>query len=119
MELIKKTIKPTIILGAIIALGLLPFDYRWSLSILFGVLIAIVHLNRLERNITAGIKNQNSKVKWALMFFVDMALLSSPLIFAVIFPEYLNIVAVAIGLFINKIILYVLGLKEKGEGMRE
>lgn len=108
-----KTIKPTLVLcGFGMIVGVF-FDYRISLSILVGTLISIVHLNRLERNITIGLENKNGKMGWALMFITDFILLAVPFMLAIMFPQVFDLIGAAIGLLLNKIVIYAMNFKRK------
>ncbi len=115
MEWIYQSIKPTLILGGILATVALAFDFRWSLSILLGVAVSLIHLNRLDRKITLGLKEKYKKGKWFLIFMGNFILLTFPLLLAIRFPQWLNIFAVVIGLLLNKVILYSKGIMRKGE----
>lgn len=108
-----KTIKPTLVLCGIGMIVGVFFDYRISLSILVGTLISIVHLNRLERNITIGLENKNGKMGWALMFITDFILLAVPFMLAIMFPQVFDLIGAAIGLLLNKIVIYAMNFKRK------
>ncbi|MEG0177740.1 ATP synthase subunit I [Anaerorhabdus sp.] len=110
---LQRTIKPTLILcGVGMIIGFF-FDYRISLSILVGTLVSILHLNRLERSITKGLANQQKLGGWAFMFFTDFILLAIPFMLAIIFPQVFELIGAAIGLLINKFVIYGMNIRRK------
>ncbi len=117
MELLKETIRPTVLLCAIGVIVGLFVDYRYSLSLIVGMLVSFWHLIRLDRKIKIGLKNQHGKGRWAMLFFTNMVLLAIPFMLAVMFPMYLNLVGVAMGLLLNKVVIYGSMVRKKG-GMR-
>ncbi len=119
MEIIKSTIKPTLILGAILMLVFVWFDFRWSISIALGMVVSLLHLIRLDIKVSQGLRERHGKLRWFGMFFSNTMLLASPMILAVAFPQVLNLYAVAIGLLLNKAILYGREIVKKGEGVVE
>lgn len=112
---LKKTIKPTFILCGIgMVIGLF-FDYRISLGLLLGTVVSIFHLDRLEKNITAGMSAERKVGGWILMFVFDLLVLAIPFVLAILIPQVFNLFGVAIGLLLNKVVIYGMNLfgKEK------
>lgn len=110
-----KTIKPTVILCAVgMIIGFL-FDYRISLGLLLGTIVSILHLAKLEQNITAGLSNNRKVGGWIFMFMIDLVILAIPFVLAIVFPQVFNLFGVAIGLLLNKVVIYGMNLfgKEK------
>lgn len=110
-----KTIKPTIILCGIgMVIGLF-FDYRISLGLLLGTIVSILHLAKLEQNITAGLSNNRKVGGWIFMFVIDLVILAIPFVLAILLPQVFNLFGVAIGLLLNKVVIYGMNLfgKEK------
>ncbi|MFV0379665.1 MAG: hypothetical protein ACK5KQ_02420 [Anaerorhabdus sp.] len=114
MDLINRTHKPTILCGIGLSIIAIFFDYRYSLSIMLGVLVSMIHLNRLNRNITNGLANRSGKGKWFMMITTDLLLLAAPFIIAAMLPKYFDLIGVAVGLIINKVIIYIIGLRSNG-----
>lgn len=111
---LSRTIKPTLILCGIGMIIGVFFDFRISLSILVGTLISILHLNRLERSITRGLENKKGLMGWALMFITDFILLAIPFMLAIMFPQVFDLIGAAVGLLLNKIVIYAMNLRRKG-----
>ncbi|SJZ39697.1 ATP synthase subunit I [Anaerorhabdus furcosa] len=110
---ISKTIKPTLILcGVVMVIGLF-FGYRFSLGVLVGTIISILHLYRLERNITLGLENKKKIGGWIFMFLTDLILLAIPLMLAVVLPQFFDFIGAAVGLLLNKVIIYSMNLRRK------
>ncbi len=111
---LKKTIKPTLILCAVAMVISAFIDYRVSLSILVGTLVSILHLNRLEKNITRGLEDRQKIGGWIFMFITDFILLALPFILAIVFPQFFELIGAAIGLLLNKFVIYGMNLRRKG-----
>ncbi|MFV0479023.1 MAG: ATP synthase subunit I [Anaerorhabdus sp.] len=114
MGWIKQTIKPTLAFGVVLAIGLLFVDVRYSISLLLGLGFSILSLYRLERSVKYGIDQQKKRTGWILGFITNFVFLALPFMLAALFPSIFDFFAIAIGLLINKVVLYGVGLKQKG-----
>ncbi len=107
----KEILKPTIMVSVVCAVIGLVFNVTVSLGILLGSVFSVWHLYRIERNVDAILGSQKNIGKTAFLFLTDLVLLSCPLLIAVAFPTYFNVVGVAVGLLSSKIALYLNNFK--------
>lgn len=88
------------------------FDFKQSLGIALGCLFGIVELLFLEQTITNFLKLRR-KGGWYFRFLLNFILLLLPFIFVVLFPNYLGFIGVAIGLILNKVVIYMMNWTRK------
>ncbi|MEG0077152.1 ATP synthase subunit I [Anaerorhabdus sp.] len=110
---IKSTIKPTMVLSGIIMVVGLFFNYRFSLGVLLGTSVSVLHLMRLERNITQGLDSKKKLGGWIFMFLTDLIMLAIPLMLAVMLPQIFDLIGAAVGLLLNKFVIYGMNIRRK------
>lgn len=115
IEELKKSTKISIIASVVLSLCLLFVDYRYSLSIMLGNLVSIVYLMILQNGVTDILHLQiKNKFRIYIGFFLNLIILGIPFYLAAIFPDVFNFVAGAAGLMMNKVVLYILAITERG-----
>ncbi|MEG0240576.1 hypothetical protein [Anaerorhabdus sp.] len=110
---IKSTIKPTMVLSGIIMVVGLFFNYRFSLGVLLGTSVSVLHLMRLEGNITQGLDSKKKLGGWIFMFLTDLIMLAIPLMLAVMLPQIFDLIGAAVGLLLNKFVIYGMNIRRK------
>jgi len=115
IEELRKPTKISIIVSSILSLCLLFVDYRYSLSIMLGNLVSILYLLRLQSGVTDILHLQiKNKFRIYTGFFLNLIILGIPFYLAAIFPNVFSFIAGAVGLMMNKIVLYISTITERG-----
>ena len=104
----KRSWKLLVILTVVAALITILFDFRITAGFVLGSVLSVVLYKRnesywgeiLDIGTTAG-------SKYGLHFLVNMIIMAAPMVFAALYPQYMNIFAAAVGLLMIKITLTI------------
>jgi hypothetical protein len=115
IEELRKSTIISVIASAVLSICLLFIDYRYSLSIMLGNFVSIIYLVLLQNGVTDILHLQiKNKFRIYVGFFLNLIVLGIPFYLAAIFPSVFSFVAGAIGLMMNKIVIYILAMTEGG-----
>lgn len=112
---LKKPVKISVAVSLVLSLFMLFIDFRYSLSIMLGNVISILYLLRLQDGVTDILHLQiKNRFRIFFIFFTNLIILGIPFYLAAIFPNAFSFVAGAVGLMMNKIVLYILTIIGRG-----
>lgn len=98
----------------ILALFFLLISWQISLAIAVGTIFSIVHFMLLSVRYTTLLSRRKiNYFTFVLSFFGNFLILMIPFALAIGFPQFLNLFGIAVGLFIPKVAIYVVGLLNK------
>jgi len=116
-EELKQSMKKAALVAAVLAVICLPFHWQYSVGILLGLAFVSFDQLVLAIQLTSMLLNtQVNYIKFALIFFVRMAILGAPLALAVLYPSYSNVWATFVGMLLQKTFLYIQSFKSPKEG---
>jgi len=112
---LKKPVKYSFIASLIISFALLFVDYRYSLSVLVGNIVSFLYLYKLQNGITNLLYYQNSnQMRIFALFLTNLFVLGIPFYLAALFPNLFSFVFGALGLLLDKIVIYILTFTGRG-----
>lgn len=102
-----ENMKKTLVIAVILSLILLFFDYRYSLSLLLGMIFSFFNLIIYNFSFKLLLQDTNFKVlKFIPIFLLSLLMISLPLLLGIFVDRMFNIWWIVIGLMLNKVILY-------------
>ncbi len=115
----KKLSKIALLCTVLLAIILLIVGIKYSLSVLLGGFYSVVHFQRVNRQMGSIVDVANFNVgKFVFGFMISLLLLAFPMVVAVIFPNYFDLLTAGLSLFMVKAVIYGSMIVKK-EGVRQ
>jgi len=90
-------------------------DFRYSLSMILGLMASGVHLLNLQSNMTGLLKSRSkNRFKRFLKYMMNFMILLIPFLIAAAFPNFFNFIFIFVGEIMDKAAIYFIYLKERG-----
>lgn len=96
-----------ILIGLIIAIALMFFDYSWGLGFLLGFGFSFLTIKITEAQVDSVLFHQKKGIMLYISFIVGNLIYVIPFAISMIFNEYFNIIFVALGLLFFKYYIFV------------
>ncbi len=96
-----------VLLGIIIAIALIFFNYAWSFGFLLGFAFSFITIKITESQIDSVLFHQKKGIMLYVSFIIGNLIYIIPFAIALIFKDYFNIIFVAFGLLFFKYYIFV------------
>lgn len=105
--LLRTNLFKLVIIGLIIALALMVFDYRWSFGFMLGFLFSFITVKRTEAQVDSILFYQKKGILLYLSFILGNLIYVIPFVISLLFRDYFNLIFVAFGLLFFKYYIFV------------
>lgn len=105
--LLRTNLSKLLLIGLIIAVALMVFNYRWSLGFLLGFAFSFITVKRIESQIDSILFFQKKGFMTYLSFIVGNLIYVIPFVVSLLFNDYFEILFVAFGLLFFKYFIFV------------
>lgn len=105
--LLRTNLSKLILIGLIIAIALMVFNYRWSLGFLLGFAFSFITVKRTEAQVDAVLFYQKKGLMLYLGFILGNLIYVIPFVVSLLLNDYFDIIFVAFGLLFFKYYIFV------------
>jgi len=114
--LLRTKLSKLILIGLIIALVLMAFNYRWSLGFLLGFIFSFITIQITESQIDSVLFYKRKGFRNYLGFILGNIVFIVPFLISIFFSNYFDIIFMAFGLLFFKYYMFVSEIFFKKEG---
>lgn len=105
--LLRTKLSKLILIGLIIAIALMVFNYRWSFGFLLGFAFSFITVKRTESQVDAVMFHQKKGLLLYLGFILGNLIYVIPFVVSLLLNDYFDIIFVAFGLLFFKYYIFV------------